>query len=40
MRIYYLITWICIGTSCGCAILGAVAQLIMGCCNKSDSDFQ
>ena len=31
MYIYYLITWILIGTSCGCGILGALCTCIAGC---------
>ena len=34
MYIYYLIGWICLGVSCGCAILGAIVTCIIAACNK------
>lgn len=32
MAVYYLITWILLGVSCGCSLLGALGACVMSCC--------
>ena len=34
MAVYYLITWICMGVSCGCSLLGMIGACIASMCCK------